>query len=571
MGVIVVAGIVNPRPQAPLQLSPVSGAFEDMSGIIPVSFTWQYNPGQAGSGLTQLNWIFDTLVNGGATQQFWDATHGVWSNSPFLNTTTPAYGTLTHTGNQWTYTFPTPGKITAISVVGTTVTFTAANAMVTGQSVTITGVSGYTSNNPNGTFTVLASGLSSAHFSVTVASAPSGGAYTGYGGTFATSFTDGNVYQWAIASQDTNGLGVPSGYSLVTAQQIPVVGVSLPTGTIANAAPLIVWSTVFAPGATQVSYRVCIYTAAQYGIGGFTPGTSPSTFDTGVVGGNASSLDLSAVYQFLPTGVTYRAYVQVVETNNLASAWAYTQWTTSYTAPTVHTPTATAGTDGTTGCPLIRIAAASGMTGSVTLLRSDGLYVRNASPSNPLVLAGGALAISDYEVVPKVAYTYTLQVVLNTGGVYTASAFVTSGSATVTTTGWWELDPNNPAGAFNAQLISWNPVVTEQSTAHLVTGQATPNIVASTMGGQDGQGTFETFDPVTYANVQSMLTSQTTYFVSSPWGATDSGYVRFGPQTGGSSGGNGNKVKDSTLLPSTYAGMHRTVAVTFVAQPRPPV
>ena len=70
MGVIVVAGIVNPRPQAPLQLSPVSGAFEDMSGIIPVSFTWQYNPGQAGSGLTQLNWIFDTLVNGGATQQF---------------------------------------------------------------------------------------------------------------------------------------------------------------------------------------------------------------------------------------------------------------------------------------------------------------------------------------------------------------------------------------------------------------------------------------------------------------------------------------------------------------------
>jgi hypothetical protein len=214
----------------------------------------------------------------------------------------------------------------------------------------------------------------------------------------------------------------------------------------------------------------------------------------------------------------------------------------------------------------------AGLT-EVILLRSDGLYVRTASIANPyrLPLTTQTQIIEDLEAVPTVAYTYQAQIAVNVGGDLMLSAAATSNSVTLVTTGWWEVDPNNPSSAVSAQAINWEPQVTEQSTAHLVMGQQTPNVVANVMGGLDGQATFETFDPDTYADFQALLTSQSTIWVSSPFGPTDSAYVRFGPQTGGLSSGSGNKVNDSSLLPGTSENMHRTTAVTWVAQARPPV
>ena len=650
MAVLVFGGSLAPFPLAPTLRTPVSGSYQDLSGT--PAFSWQYNPGQAGSSLTQTGWVFDRLVNNSTIQQFWNSTTGAWQATPYVNGTSPTHGTLTNVGPIWTYTFPSGA------------------------------------------------------------------------------FSDGYAYQWSIASQDANGTGPIASYALVTAQQVPVVTVYLPTGTIDNACPTVVWSTVFAPGTSQTSWRMCIYNSAQQGIGGFTPGTSPSLFDSGQVGSNATDVNLHDIPLYLPTGDTYYFYVMVTETHGLQSAWAYTTATTSYTAPTNATPTATAGTDGTTGCPLILITAGNaignlllqddadptlglgnwtptsdctlasgpsglavtpvsappsmspylnvlngcrpnteyslmasfesagtgrlcsvsafffdagmggtnvwtspnitdnssgptqavftgttgpndvyvkvlvqigtsggsevhyvtdiglmpgntttwgpgqtggGISGYAILQRSDGAYVRGASLTNPLLIVGGGIAVPDYEAVPGQAYTYSLQVVDFVGGVWVASAIDTSDSVTLVTYGWWELDPNDPSTAFNAQAIAWEPQVTEQSTAHLVSGQAYPNVVAANMGGLDGQATFETFDPDTYTSLQDMLQSQTTYFISSPFGAVDTAYVRWGPQTGGASGGSGNKVKDSSLLPSTLAAMHRTTAVTWVAQARPPV
>ena len=214
----------------------------------------------------------------------------------------------------------------------------------------------------------------------------------------------------------------------------------------------------------------------------------------------------------------------------------------------------------------------SSFTGEVIIQRSDGAYVRNASIANPASVTDSSLAISDYEAVPTVEYTYTAYILQDFGGGITAiSSPTTSNSVTLITTGWWELLPNEVDTAINAQVIEWAAQVTEQSTAHLVLGQATPNVVTNTMGKTDGTATFETFDPTVYNALENLLQSQSTVFVSSPWGPVDTAYVRFGPQTGGSSSGTGNKVKDSTLLPSTFANMHRTTAVTWVAQARPPV
>ena len=578
MGVIVIAGTVPARPFAPTLLSPDNGAYADL-GVSP-TFQWQYNPGQAGGSLSMTNWVFERIINGGATQQFWDSDH----LATFLNFGATTGTITTVSGN---HVLSLPGANFPQNVTGTWITATAGTGSIAGGGCVATWIDAThiqlgtgTGAATNGTVSQVRAYQMGSWSTIPYYNdiTPTYGTLTSLGGgiwqyTFsANAFVDGNSYQWTMLCQDANGIGSAAPYNLVTAQQIPVVTVNQPTGAQATSSPTVSWSTTFAPGASQVTWQVIVYSQAQYSAGGFTPGSGPSVYDSGVIGSGATSLNLASAYLYLPTGGTYRAYVQVVESHNLASAWTYSGFTTSYTAPSVNTPVATATTDSITGCPKIHISTTgTAMTGVAVIQRSDGAYVRGASPANPLTLVSGQVAVDDYEVTPSQTYTYTLQIIKTTSGVVTASALATSNGAFVTTTKWWEFDPTNPSTAFSAQIISWNPQVTEQSTAHLVLGQSTPNVVAANMGGLDGTATFETFDPTTYSNLQGMLTSQTTYFLMSPWGVSDTGYVRFGPQSGGASDGNGNKVKDSTLLPSTLSNMHRTTNVTWVAQARPPV
>ena len=209
---------------------------------------------------------------------------------------------------------------------------------------------------------------------------------------------------------------------------------------------------------------------------------------------------------------------------------------------------------------------------SAVIQRSDGAYVRYASLNNPAPIAASVqtLDVGDYVATASTNYTYGCYLLANVNGSNLISATATSNSASVQTFGWWEILPTDYSTAVSAQIISWQAQVSEQATAHLVMGQAVPNIVASNMGGLDGTGEFETFDPVVYQNLTSLLQSQTTVFLLSPWGSTDTGYVRFGPATN-SSGGSGHTVKNSSLMPGTLANMHRTTGFTWVAQARPPV
>lgn len=213
----------------------------------------------------------------------------------------------------------------------------------------------------------------------------------------------------------------------------------------------------------------------------------------------------------------------------------------------------------------------SGLSNAI-VQRSDSLYVRNASTSTPAsVAANSNLVVSDYECVPLTAYGYSAYMIVTVGGnTLVSNSASTSSSASVVTTKWWEIIPASVSTATSAQLIDWTAATSEQGTAHFVMGQTTPNVVASNMGGMDGTGTFETFSPIIYQALQTILQSQSTIFMSSPWGASDSGYVRFGPATN-SPGNSGQTVKSSQLLPSSYNAMHRLTAVTWVAQARPPV
>lgn len=208
-----------------------------------------------------------------------------------------------------------------------------------------------------------------------------------------------------------------------------------------------------------------------------------------------------------------------------------------------------------------------GLVGSTTLavLRNDGEYVRGATNmAQTTVPATQQVTLYDYEATPFTQYTYEAFIsVVISGNLLQSTAF-TSAPVELQTTGWWELDPTDPSTAVNANTTNWNPMISEQSAAHLVMGQATPNIIANAMGGTDGSVEFQTFDAPTYNGLQDILTSQKTIFISDPFGL--SYYVRFGPSSGG---GGGSQVLNANLQASTAAAPYRITQSTFVAQLRP--
>ncbi len=82
---------------------------------------------------------------------------------------------------------PTTFSVTATSGSGTAVTFTAANTLVAGDQVTFSGLGGSYTGFNTGTYTVSATGLSTAHFEVV--SATTGSTTTGAGASTAVSST----------------------------------------------------------------------------------------------------------------------------------------------------------------------------------------------------------------------------------------------------------------------------------------------------------------------------------------------------------------------------------------------
>lgn len=129
----------------------------------------------------------------------------------------------------------------------------------------------------------------------------------------------------------------------------PTVIVSAPTSPVTTTSrPTISWS--FAGDTlTQSHYRVRIFTAAQYGAGGFNPQTSTATIDTDWV---ASTNNYYTPIDTLVNGTTYRAYVMAAQTlptsgyrhesvdgTTLAALGAtqYSQFTISLAAPPVPT------------------------------------------------------------------------------------------------------------------------------------------------------------------------------------------------------------------------------------------
>lgn len=156
-------------------------------------------------------------------------------------------------------------------------------------------------------------------------------------------FTDGNTYNWSVASTDANGAGPYASDFTVTAQLPPTVSVTSPTGTLTTAqTPTVTWADTLAPGGTQANYRVVTYSAEQYSAVGFAPGSGASLDDSGVVSGSSLSY---TVTKPLPNNTTCRSYVQITQSpGGQTSAWTYTAFTVSLDSPATSTVVSTVAT-----------------------------------------------------------------------------------------------------------------------------------------------------------------------------------------------------------------------------------
>jgi hypothetical protein len=216
----------------------------------------------------------------------------------------------------------------------------------------------------------------------------------------------------------------------------------------------------------------------------------------------------------------------------------------------------------------------AGLTAQGIILRSDGLYVRNASPANPLALNSvEAGNVYDYEVTPGVAYTYQAQLTDNLGGGFILISALSAPTSprTVTTTAWWFFNPLAPSTATQAIVQGFAISQYEQSAVHYPIGSGVgvtyPTILSSGFNGQDGVATVKTVSAANLAAIAALLTCGQTVFLSSPFGATY--YARIGPQPGGVSGSTGNVAENAALQSSTLANPVNVISLSWVAQPRP--
>ncbi len=163
--------------------------------------------------------------------------------------------------------------------------------------------------------------------------------------TFAAAkWSSGNTYAWSIATVDAGGTGPFASDFTVICQVAPSVSVTAPSGVQQTTnSPTVSWTPTLAGSSVQTDWRVVIYSSAQYGAGGFSPGTGSSMYDSGTVSGAAVTLALAGLVS-LPNNDSYRAYVLIHQTGSQASAWAFSAFSEAVDLPAQPTLTAVEST-----------------------------------------------------------------------------------------------------------------------------------------------------------------------------------------------------------------------------------
>lgn len=305
----------------------------------------------------------------------------------------------------------------------------------------------------------------------------------------------------------------------------PTVTVSAPTGTITtSAAPDVTWAYADADNETQAYYQIKVFSAAQYGAGGFNALTSTATYDSGEV----ASSDQTAVIGDLLLNGTYRAYVRVAKSVNgspFYSDFAYSQFTLNNTVPTV--PTLSAAWNSALGKATLTVTGAA-VTGSLVsqyfdVHRSDDdgvIYagVRNGENITPNASYIGTAV--DYEA-PRgvVAYYRARAVGVDSSSNEFPSAWSTVQQVLITNdeTWWFKAieDPTINLGSVRV-LAELDTNIEEPNTVFRPLGATRPIVVAGPLQGEDGIYSIKTINETEWDNFYPILNYQGTILVQDP-------------------------------------------------------
>lgn len=220
-----------------------------------------------------------------------------------------------------------------------------------------------------------------------------------------------------------------------TAPTVAVSAVATDTAT-----PTISWAYADGEGDPQERFRVKIFSAAQYGAGGFDPDISTATYDSGEIYSFATSHTITTG---LVNGTTYRAYVKAADAGSSGrySVWDYEPFTFSITPPPVPTVVATADSTNARVSLAITQGGPTPATTYFEVQRSEdaGTTWEFIRGGEEVTNAGGVAGntVYDYEMHRGLAVQYRARAVQVSSGLLLISAYSSTSSATVAVIGTW--------------------------------------------------------------------------------------------------------------------------------------
>ena len=313
----------------------------------------------------------------------------------------------------------------------------------------------------------------------------------------------------------------------------PTISVSAPTGTITTSAtPEVQWAYTDPDAADpQAFYEIKVYTAAQYGAGGFSADTSTPTWTSGIV----PSSELGALVADPLLSGTYRAYVRVAKAVNgqpFWSAWGNSQFVLNLTPPpTVAITAAWSASEGKATLNLTGGNPSGFASQFFQVQRSDDggttwAYIRNGTQ----ITASGTFTaqVLDYEAPRGLTVRYRARSIGISGEERIPSAWsAVVPQVLVTNDGTWWLKavsaPSLNVGSLSA-TGELSRTVEEPLTVFRPLGQNLPIVVSGLIGGVDGQMRLTTTTSSNWDAVEAVLNHQGTLLVQDPLGRQQ--YIR---------------------------------------------
>lgn len=323
-------------------------------------------------------------------------------------------------------------------------------------------------------------------------------------------------------------------YADVAYNEAPVATVVAPTATVATTRPLVDWDYSDPEADVQERYHTKVFSAAQYGAGGFDPATSTATWDSLPVMSGASEATVGAD---LANG-TYRAYVKVADAGSTGryGNWAYSQFIVDTTPPP--TPTLVAVVDS----PLARVGLTA--VGGVYALATQQVIVERSTDAGTtwMIIRGANEAAwtdtgtrtwvgYDYELPRALSALYRARTVADPAGGRVASAYSASDDALLATAGWWLKDPVAPG--LNMVLEATPPFEFRDKEPQAVYEPLGANVSVVVTDGPKGiEGTLNvrTRSQVRYDKLRALLANARPLWLEDVLGRW--WYVKFGSAVG---------------------------------------